>query len=111
MGILAGSGSPSVSVTGGLTPVSNPVIFNVVLTLAGTEYSLVIPTGTKRIEVTNRNGQQTRLAFSSGGTSVAWLTISPGASYSEGDLAVTSLTVYLQAPMAAGSVAEIIAWS
>jgi len=111
MGILTGSGSPSVSVTGGLTPVSSPTIFNVVLTTAGTEYSLAIPSGTKRIEIANRNGQQTRLAFSSGGTSVAWLTISPGASYSEVDLAVTSLTVYLQAPTASGSVAEIIAWS
>jgi hypothetical protein len=111
MGILAGSGSPSISVSGGLTPVSSPTIYNLTLTTAATEYSQVIPSGTKRIEVSNRNNQLLRLAFVSGGTSVAWLTISPGASYSEVDLAVTSLTVYLQAPSASGSVAEIIAWS
>lgn len=111
MAILGGTGSPQISVSGGLTPVSTPTIYNVDLTLAGTEYSLPIPSGTKRIQVRNRAGQLTRLAYAPGDTSVAWLTITPGSVYSEVDLSVTALTVYLQAPSAAGTVAEVIAWS
>lgn len=105
------SGSSNVTVSGGLAPVSSPTIYNVDLTLAGTEYSLAIPAGTKRIQIKNRNGQLTRLAYTAGGTSVAWLTITPGSVSNEVDLAVTALTVYLQAPSAAGTVAEVVVWS
>lgn len=111
MTILGGTGSPQISISGGLTPVATPIIYNVALTLAGTEYALLIPSGTKRVQVRNRQSQLTRLAFAPGDTSVAWLTINPGTVYSEVDLAVTSLTVYLQAPSAAGTVAEVIVWS
>lgn len=111
MGILAGSGSPQISVSGGLTPVSNPTIANVALTLAATEYSYVVPPGTKRIQVTNRSFQQMRLAYVSGGTNTAWITVPAGAQYSEVDLAVTSLTLYIQVPATAGTVAEIVVWA
>ena len=111
MTAFAPSGSANVSVSGGLTPVATPTIYNVALTLAGTEYSLAIPAGTKRIQIRNRASQLTRLAYTPGDTSVAWLTITPGSVYSEVDLAVTTLTVYLQAPSAAGTVAEVITWS
>lgn len=111
MTILGGSGSPQISVSGGLTPVSAPIIYNVALTLSATEYSLAIPAGTKRLTVRNRNGHVTRLAYASGGTTSAWLTIDPGADYSEVDLIVSSLTVYLQAPSAAGTVVEVTVWS
>jgi hypothetical protein len=111
MTILGGTGSPQISISGGLTPVSTPVIYNVLLTLAATEYSLSIPSGTKRLTVRNRNGHVTRLAYTAGGTTSAWLTIDPGADYSEVDLVVTSLTVYLQAPSAAGTTVEVTVWS
>lgn len=111
MTAFAPSGSSNVTLSGGLAPVSSPTIYNVALTLAGTEYSLVIPAGTKRITVRNRNNYLTRLAYAPGGTSATWLTIDPGADYSEVDLAVSSLTVYLQAPSAAGTVVEVTTWS
>lgn len=111
MTAFAPSGSANVTLNGGLAPVSTPTIYNVSLTVAGTEYLLVIPAGTKRLTVRNRNNYLTRLAYTPGGTSSAWLTIDPGADYSEVDLAVSSLTIYLQAPSVAGTVVEVTTWS
>lgn len=96
----------------GLTPVSTPTIVNLELSILGTEYAQVVPTGTKRIFIKNRDNRTIHLAYTAGNSITGpFLLISPGSSYSENDLDVTTLTLYIQCPTTNNTICEIIFWS
>jgi hypothetical protein len=105
------SGGAQVSVNGGLTPVSTPVIANLELSILATEYTQVVNTGTKRIEIRNRQGREMRLSYTPGGTTLSWITIPIGSSYFVYDLDVVTLSLYLNCPAANNTIAEITLWS
>ena len=84
-------------------------IFNVTCTLANTEYSQTLPAGTKKFTIRCRGNARTRLAFVSGDTSINWLTIPPGTTFSE-DGILYSGDLYFQTHLA-NQVIEILAWS
>ncbi len=92
---------------------STPVIYNVTMTLADTEYSQALPANTRRFVIQTRDGTGIRLAFVTGKVAVPvepYLTVKTNSSYSEDMVQSSSLTLFM-ACAAAGKVAEIACWS
>lgn len=91
-----------------LQGVSNPQIDNVDLTLANTEYSVTLPTGVRQYLIKLRDSSaELKLRYVSASD---FITIPRGCNYSESDLGVTTLTIYLESNSAA-QVVELITWS
>ena len=88
---------------------SNPVIDNLTLTLANTEYSLALTTDTRRFIVTTRQGNEVKLAYTLGQSSTIYLTIPAGGQYQELFIGDGTLTLYLQGQKA-GTIVEVIHW-
>jgi hypothetical protein len=89
-----------------------PYVYNVTLTNANTEYSQALPRGTKRFTISERNGNPFRLAFATGRVALPtapYMNMWANQSYSEDDLYLVGVTVYLAAPVG-GRVIEITAW-
>jgi len=89
-----------------------PVIYNVTMTSANTEYSQALPANTKKFLVHTRDGTAFRLAFVTGKVAAPtepYFTID-GVPYWEDHINPALLTLYF-ACASAGKVVEIIAWS
>lgn len=84
-------------------------IFNVSIINGGVEVSQALPANTKKFIIRSRNKGQIRLAYNSGGTSTAWLTIPVGSSYEDEEYYV-SQTLYFQSTKS-GDIIEIVAYS
>jgi hypothetical protein len=83
-------------------------LVNKTMTLADTEYSQALPTGTTKFLVQNRGLYDTKLSFNSNQSGTNYITIKAGQVYYE-DFVDTSRTLYFQCPTAA-QVLEIIIW-
>lgn len=94
--------------------VRNVTLQTVTLTNADTEYSITIPSGTKRFSMQPRQNVDVRFAFESGKVATPtepYATMKGGAPYTETNLDLQSdLTIYF-ASSTAGTVVEIIYWS
>lgn len=102
------AGAPSTVTISGR---STPTIVNQTITLANTEYSIVIPSTAKSFLVRTRNGSQLLLAWVSGETVTNYLTVNRHVCYNECDLSLTSsLTLYFQGA-SAGDVLELLYWT
>jgi hypothetical protein len=106
--------SPSGSASGGgslsVEGVATPTIINLEMTLADTEYNVIIPEEAKRFYLRTRQGCLLRVAYASGETASNYVTIQYGAGYSEEGLSLTgALTLYLRGNKAA-VVIEIVYW-
>lgn len=88
----------------------DPQIFNLSVPLADTEVSQALPSSTKRFLVRARGKSRVQFSFNSGDSGSNFITISPGAVYSEDNLRLTSLTLYLQTSLA-NEVVEVLTWS
>ncbi len=86
-----------------------PVAHRVIMTLADTEYSQLLPANCKRFLVKCRTNYPIRVAFTEGWTATTYLTVPAGMTYWEDSIQITGLTLYLRC-MTAGQVAEIVAW-
>ena len=89
-----------------------PYTYNVTLTLANTEYSQALPRGTKRFTISERDGNEFRLAFATGlvaAPTEPYETVLASETYWEQNLYLTGVTIYLAAPVV-GRVIEIVAW-
>lgn len=93
-----------------LNRAATPVIYNVTMTLAATEYSQALPANAKKFLIKCRTAFDVKLAFTSGQSGTTYLTIPAGMAYSEDLIQPTAITLYFQCATAA-QVAEIIAWS
>ena len=97
-----------------LTPTATtPVIYNVTMANADTEYSQALPDSTKKFLIHTRDGTAFRLAFETGKVATPtapYFTIPTGASYNEDLIQPSSLTLYFGCA-SAGKIVEIIAWS
>lgn len=87
-----------------------PIIENLVLTDANTEYSYLLPNGTKKFSIQCRTDKEMKVAFVENESGSKYITIPEGASFPEDGLNTSELTVYLQAPHA-GVIAEILSWT
>lgn len=93
---------------------TTPKVYNLSLPTANTEYSQPLDPNTVRFTVKIRNtdglAARAQIAFTSGDTSVKWVTIPPGAVFSEEGLLLTGVTLYVQCNKP-GRVAEIVQWT
>ena len=87
-----------------------PTIYNLSMPTSGTEYAQALSANAKRIMVRSRDRTaQIRFAFVSGNTSTTWITIEPGAVYSEENLDLEGVTIYLRSNKSS-QVVEILEW-
>lgn len=93
-----------------VTTATQPTIYNLPMTVAGTEYSQALSNATKKILIRSRDVSQIKFAFISGDTSLSWITIQPGAVYFEDNLSLDGAIIYLQSNKPA-QVAEILEWT
>ncbi|MBA7700768.1 hypothetical protein ES703_109492 [subsurface metagenome] len=92
---------------------TTPVIYNVTMTDADTEYSQVLPANTKKYTIQTRDGTAFRMAFVTGKVATPtepYLTIGTDGFHHEDLIEPASLTLFFACGEAA-KVAEIIAWS
>ena len=93
------------------SPAGTPVITNVSLPTASTQYSVTLPSTTKRFYIKLRGDAKMQIAFISGQTNTNYVTISPGSTYKEENLTLTgSLTIYLQTTKNS-QVLEVLSWN
>lgn len=88
---------------------TTPSIYNLNIINAGQEYSQVLPANTKTFVIKSRNRGALRLAYASGGTSTAYLTIPLGSSFIDEQF-YGNITVYVQSTKP-GDVIEIVAYT
>ena len=90
---------------------SNPTVTNITMTAADTEYAFALPTNTRkfsiRVRLHDNAAPVLRVYYVSGGPD--YVSISPGTMYSEADLALSGITVYMQCSLPA-RVVEIVSW-
>ena len=84
-------------------------ILNKSLPVATTEYSQLIPAGTRQFTISSRLMGTLRIALNSGETTTKYLTIPAGASKTFKDLAVRGLTLYVQSDTGS-DVMEVECW-
>jgi hypothetical protein len=94
------------------TTATTPITYNVLAPVAGTEYSQVIPVGTKRFMAKVRSGDaKTQFAYVSGQSGTNYTTIRAGVFYEEINLNLTApITFYFQTNLA-GQVLEMLVWT
>lgn len=86
-----------------------PTVANVSASIANTEYSYAVPSGTKRFLIQSRKSGILKVYFSSG--SSTFITVSPGAAYSEINLNPTSnITLYFMSSASSDTV-EVLSWA
>lgn len=88
-----------------------PTIFNLTLTLAGTEYPQAIPLNARKFVLRERSGgSDLQLAFALGESGTNFVTIPAGSSKALDGVYLSGLSLFLQSPDA-GKIVEIEVWS
>lgn len=94
---------------------AKPVIYNVTLTDANTEYSQALPAGVRKFSIQCRNpAVDIKLAFTSGQSGTTYLTILGNSAYNEDFIHAPlgyTLTLYMQSTSTSAPIAEIVAWT
>ena len=93
-----------------VNPAATPVVYNVTMTTAATEYNQALPSSTKKFLIKCRTLYDVKLCFTSGQSGTTYITVPAGMSYYEDLIQPATLTLYVQCATAA-QVAEIVAWS
>lgn len=96
-----------------LNKATTPVVVNVTMTNADTEYSSTLPASTKKFLIHTRDGTAFRIAFVTGKVAAPtepYFTIPINTDYNEDFIEPTALTLYFACAEAA-KVAEIVVWS
>lgn len=88
---------------------ANPLITNVPAVVANVEVSHAFTTKTKKFLVRARNASRLQIAFVALDSNVKFITIPKGCSYTEEEINVTGLSIYVQANLP-NEVIEIIEW-
>lgn len=88
---------------------SNPVVYNVSVTLANTEYSQVLTGGTKAFTIKNRESGPLKLSFSNGESGTVYVTIPPYCSLEQDGLNFSG-SLYFQSTKP-NQLVEIIEWT
>jgi hypothetical protein len=89
---------------------ADPIIYNVTLTLADTEYLQALPGNTKRFAIIPRNSAHTiKIAFIAGNSATEYITVD-SRSYFDDNLDADGIILYMQSANA-GAIVEIIAWN
>lgn len=105
--------APEVYLSPGVAPGRTPVIHNVTLTGADTEYSQALPEGTKKFTLKERNVKPFRFAFETGrvaGPTEPYVQVQELMAYWDDSLETEDVTLYF-ASTVAGRVIEIVVWT
>ena len=87
-----------------------PVIYNVDMPTANTEYSQVLPSGTKKVLIKLRSGSSLlKLSYTNGESGTKYITIPVGSSKFLEGVWLSNITLYFQSPDAS-QIAEIEVW-
>lgn len=92
---------------------TTPVIYNVSVINANTEYSQALSTKPRKFNITTRDRSAFRVAFTTGKVAAPtepYLTITAGESYFEDLIKPTALTLYFACPIAGKNI-EIVEWT
>jgi len=90
---------------------TTPVIQNVTLALANTEYSIVVPTASVSYSIRTRGCSKLQLSFTATQSGTNYITVWPGETYNEEGLtSAASITLYVQSKTA-GEVLEVWTWT
>lgn len=87
---------------------STPTIYNVSVPTANVEVSQALSPQTKKFSIRVRGLAKLKLSYDSGQSGITYLTISPGAVYTE-DMLNFSGTLYFQSNVS-GTTVEIVEW-
>lgn len=87
-----------------------PVIYNVTMTLANTEYSQALPSNTRKFLVRCRGAYAIKVCFTASGSGTLYVSVPSGMTYWEDQINDAAITLYFQCATAA-QVAELVAWS
>lgn len=101
------------SLMGYVAPATTPTVYNVTLTLADTEYSQALPTGTKKVAIHLQDQAAFRIAFETGKVATPTapvLSYPAGCEYFIERLSLTGATLYIASP-AAAKTAEVEVWT
>ena len=114
-GLVDGDGHVQVDVltAPGASASTTPVIYNIAMGSADTEYSQALPAGTDRITIQCQTDFDIRFAFETGKVATPtapYATVKAGMNYFETDLNLTGKTLYV-ACGTASKVAEVIVWT
>lgn len=93
-----------------LNRAATPVVYNVTMTTANTEYSQALPANTKKFLVKCRGAYDIKLCFTALASGTTYITVPAALSYWEDLIQPSTITLYFQCATAA-QVAEIVAWS
>lgn len=105
----SGSGGKSLEVT--IEGATNPIISNVSLASAATEIDVLLPNDCKKFFLRLRDPHAyLQLAYVSGDSGIIYLTINPGCFFSDSELAVSGLHIYLQSP-SSSQIVELVTWT
>lgn len=96
-------------VNAGVEAETVPFIANVAMPTAGTEYSYNIPDNTKSLKIRAREASSLRIAYTAGGTSTTYFTLSRGATYEISNINSVGNTIYIQSDKD-NQVLEIDGW-
>jgi hypothetical protein len=88
-----------------------PVIYNLTLTLANTEYSQELPIRTSRVQIQPRQDNDIKVSFALGESGTKYFTVKGGMNYFEWEMMKCDgqLSIYAQSATA-GTVVEVLAW-
>lgn len=105
----SGSGGQSLIVS--VEGATNPLVSNVSLPTAATEVGILLPNDTKQFLIKLRDPlAKLQLSYASGQSGIVYFTISPGCFYSDSDLSISGITLYVQSP-SASQVVELVTWT
>lgn len=91
------------------TVATTPIIYNLTLPVAGTEYNYALPANTKQFSINARGIAKLNLAFSPGQTTTDYVTIFAGSKFKEYSVSLASTSIYLLSNKP-NEVVEILSW-
>lgn len=89
---------------------TTPAIYNLTMTLANTEYSQALPSGTRAITIRCRGLYDVKFSYTASASGTTYITIPSGMNYFEEQVNLSSKTIYAQCATA-GQILEIIVYS
>lgn len=87
-----------------------PIIYNLTLTLADTEYSQALPAGTTKVMYQCRTGYAVKVAYTATESGTTYWTIKPDHFLWDDHISATRQTIYVQSEQA-GTILEIFCWT
>lgn len=105
----SGSGGASISIT--VEGATNPIVSNVALSMSDTEVGILLPNDCRQFLIKLRDPlARLKLSYVSGESGIKYLTIPPGCSYSDSDLDLLAISLYVQSS-SPSQIIELVTWT